>query len=206
MNLLRPVVCACAALLIAGCATMDKSECRSADWRTIGLEDGAAGRQLSYVGNHRRSCAEYGVTPNLDAYRDGHADGARQFCTPLNGFRQGRAGRSYGGICPADLEGGFLAAHATGRRLHDLSSEIDHLQRDARQMDASRAELARRSDNIETLLVGGVLSTVDRKSLLDEYRQLQADIALLDADIRAFGLEAARLQGEYDLLDGSHGY
>lgn len=206
MYALRAFICLGIALLLGGCATMDKTECQNADWQTIGLEDGAAGRQLSYVGNHRRACAEYGVKPNLDAYRAGHAQGARQFCTPTNGFRQGRAGRNYSGICPADLEGGFLAAHATGRQLHDLSSEIDHLQREARQMDEDRAELAERSNNIETVLVAGGLSTIDRKSLLDEYRQLQADIALLDADIHDFGLEAARLQGEYDLLDSSHGY
>lgn len=206
MNLLRTLFCLCVALLGAGCATMDKSECQTADWRTIGLEDGAAGRQLTYLGNHRRACAEYGVTPNLDAYRDGHAQGARQFCTPTNGFRQGRAGRNYSGICPADLETEFLAAHATGRHLHDLSSEIDHLQRDARKIDENRAELTKRSSNIENVLVAGGLSTFDRKSLLDEYRQLQADIALMDADIHAFDLEAARLQGEYDLLDSSHGY
>jgi len=206
MHLFRPLCCLYLALLLGGCATMDKSECQNADWKTIGLEDGAAGRQLAYVGNHRKACAEYGVKPNLDAYREGHAHGARQFCTPANGFRQGRAGRNYSGICPADLEAEFLAAHATGRHLHDLSSEIDHLQRDARKIDQNRAELAERSDNIETLLVAGGLSTVDRKSLLDEFRQLQADIVLMDADIRAFSLEAARLQGEYDLLDSSHGY
>ena len=185
---------------------MDKSECRNADWKTVGLEDGAAGRQLSYVGNHRRSCAEYGVTPDLAAYRDGHAIGARQFCTPANGFRQGRAGRAYGDICPADLEDGFLAAHAAGRQLHDLSSEIKHLQRNVKQMGDDRAELVERSDNIETVLVAGGLSTIDRKSLLDQYRELQADIALLDADIHTFELEAARLQGEYSVLDSSHPY
>lgn len=196
----------CAALLAAGCATMDESECREADWRTVGLEDGSAGRRLDYIGNHRRSCADHGVKPDLEAYRDGHAIGARQFCTPANGFRQGRAGRAYAGICPADLEGGFLAAHATGHRLHDLSTEIDRLWREARQMDDDLAQMSKRSDNLEALLVSGGLSSEDRKSLLEQYRQLQTDTALLAADIRDFELEAARLQGEYDLLDASHGY
>ncbi len=206
MNLLRLAYCCCVVVLAAGCATMDKSECRNADWKTVGLEDGSAGRQLSYVGNHRKACAEYGVKPDLEAYRDGHAVGARQFCTPANGFRQGRAGRAYPGICPAELEGGFLAAHATGRQLHDLSSEINHLQRDVRKMGDDRDDLVKRSDNIESLLVAGGLSANDRKSLLDQFRQMQADIALLDADIHAFDLEAARLQGEYDLLDSTHAY
>ena len=206
MHLLRFFYCLSVFMLVTGCATMDKSECRNADWKIVGLEDGAAGRQLSYVGNHRRACAEYGVKPDLDAYRDGHAAGARQFCTPANGFRQGRGGHAYVGICPADLESGFLDAHAAGRQLHDLSSEIDRLQRDAREMGDDRAVLVERSDNIEALLVAGGLSAIDRKSLLEQFRELQADIALLDADIRAFDLEAARLQGEYDLLDSTHAY
>jgi len=196
----------CVALLAAGCATMDKSECRAADWRSVGFEDGAAGRQLGYIASHRRSCAEHGVTPDLEAYRDGHAIGARQFCTPANGFRQGRAGRGYGGICPADLAGEFLAAHATGQRLHELASEVGRLHYEARRMDADLGELSQRSDNIEALLISGALSASDRKSLLDQFKQIQADIALLEADIHRFELEAARLQGEYDLLDASHGY
>ncbi|MGD8421173.1 MAG: DUF2799 domain-containing protein, partial [Gammaproteobacteria bacterium] len=139
MKLSRFIFCMAVALAAAGCATMDKSECREADWRTIGLEDGSAGHAVSYIGNHRKACAEYGVTPDLAAYRDGHAIGVRQFCTPPNGFRQGRAGRGYAGVCPADLEQDFLAAHATGHRLYALDNEIDRLQRDARNMDADRA-------------------------------------------------------------------
>ena len=206
MKLSRCIFCLAVLSLAAGCATMDKSECREADWRTIGLEDGSAGRAVAYIGNHRKACAEYGVAPDLAAYRDGHAIGVRQFCTPPNGFRQGRAGRGYAGVCPPDLENDFLAAHATGHRLYSLDNEIDRLQRDARHMDEDRAALAERRDNIETALVSGGLSTQDRKALLDRYKRLQSDIALLDSDIHDFELEAARLQGEYDLLNGSHGY
>jgi hypothetical protein len=31
-------------LMAAGCATLDKDECRTADWYAIGQEDGARGR------------------------------------------------------------------------------------------------------------------------------------------------------------------
>lgn len=194
------------ALLAAACATMDKSECREADWRTIGLEDGAAGRTVSYIGNHRKACAEHGVTPDLAAYRSGHAIGVRQFCVPANGFSQGRAGRGYEGICPSELERGFLAAHATGHRLYDLNREIDRLQRDARQMDADRAVLVQQRDNVEAVLVTGVLSARDRKVMLDRFRRLQTDVVQLESDINHFEMEAARLQGEYNLLNASHGF
>jgi len=206
MKLSRYIFCLAVVLLVASCATMDKSECRQADWQTIGLEDGAAGRAVSYIGNHRKACAEYGVTPDLASYRDGHAIGVRQFCTPPNGFRQGRAGRGYAGVCPGDLEGDFLAAHATGHRLYALDKEIDRLQRDAQHMDEDRAALAERRDHIETALVSGGLSALERQNLLDQYKQIQSDVALLESDIHDFELEAARLQGEYNLLNASHDF
>ena len=206
MQFSRFIFCLGLALLATGCATLDKSECREADWRTIGLEDGAAGREVSYIGNHRKACAEYGVTPDLAAYRKGHAIGVRQFCTPQNGFNQGRAGRGYSGICPTYLENDFLSAHATGRRLHDLDTEIDRLLRDARQMDADREILVQRRDNIEGVLVAGTLSARERKTVLDRYNRLQSDVLQLESDIRHFELEAARLQGEYDLLNSTHGF
>jgi hypothetical protein len=193
-------------LLAAGCATLDKSECREADWSTIGLEDGAAGRAVSYIGNHRKACAEHGVTPDLAEYRKGHAIGVREFCTPVNGFNQGRAGRGYSGVCPTYLENGFLSAHATGRRLHDLDVEIDRLQREARQMDADREVLVQRRDSVESVLVSGALSAKERKTMVERFKRLQTDVLQLESDIRHFELEAARLRGEYDVLDASHGF
>ena len=55
-------------LLVAGCATLDKDECRSADWYAIGLEDGARGRAIERLGDHRRACAKHNVAPNAERY------------------------------------------------------------------------------------------------------------------------------------------
>lgn len=45
--------------MAAGCATLDKDECRTADWYAIGLEDGARGRAIERLGSNsdRRSHA-----------------------------------------------------------------------------------------------------------------------------------------------------
>lgn len=192
--------------LLASCATMDESECRTADWRAVGFEDGAAGRPVSEIGRHRRACAEHGVTPDLDAWRDGHAEGARYFCNPANGFRQGRAGREYSGLCPADLEAAFVEAYAAGRHLYDLDREIDRLRGDADGMREELEVLERRRDNLQGLLAAGGLSQRERERLLEQYRELQSGIALLEADIRDFELEAARLEGEYRALNAAQGY
>ncbi len=193
-------------LLLAGCATMDKSECREADWTIVGLEDGAKGRPLSYISRHRKSCAEYGVSPDLARYKRGHGDGLKQFCTPENGYRIGRAGRSYDNVCPTMLSGQFLAGYQTGLELHGLSTDINRMQSDVRGMKAELSRISQRQQNVENLLVSGTLSASVKQSLLDEFKKMQTDIAALQISIRENELEAARLQGEYDLLNASHPY
>ncbi len=42
--------------------------------------------------------------------------------------------------------------------------------------------------------------------MLEQYRELQSRIALIEADIRRFEFEAARLQDRYDYLNASHPY
>ena len=60
-------VCLIGLLLITGCASLDKQECRLADWRMIGYEDGAAGRSGTRIGDHRAACAQHGVIPDMAA-------------------------------------------------------------------------------------------------------------------------------------------
>ncbi len=206
MSNYRLALCFVAAVLISGCATLNKSECRKADWQMIGLEDGAKGHPLTYIGKHRKACAEYGVKPDLDQYRVGHQAGLTRFCTPDNGFKQGRAGRGYNNVCPAELEGQFLAGYDTGRELHELKSEIDHMLRDARTASVEKTQLEENLQNVETMLVSGVMSASDRKALLDEFKSMQTRHATLAVYITDLEIGAARMQGEYDVLNSSHSY
>lgn len=206
MTNFRIILVATLSLLAGGCATLDKSECREADWKIIGLEDGARGRPLSYIGNHRKACAEYGVKPDLALYQLGHATGLRQFCTADNGFSLGRAGRRYDNVCPPELNGRFLAGYETGRRLHALSADIGRMQSDVRAMQTELDASTKRQSNLENLLVSGTISASTRKSLLDQVKQMQTNNTALQISIRDTELEAARLQGEYDTLNAAHPY
>ncbi len=172
----------------------------------IGLEDGAKGHPLTYIGNHRKACAEFGVTPNLDQYRTGHQAGVARYCTPGNGFKQGRAGRTYNNVCPAELDGQFLAGYDTGRELHELKSGIDHQLREARVAKAEKTELEKNLQNVESMLISGVVSAVDRKALLEKFKKMQTRHATLAVYITDLELGAARMQGEYDVLNSNHGY
>ena len=194
------------ALLVSGCATMDKPECRQADWQMIGIEDGAKGHPVSYIGNHRKACAEYGVQPDLARYQLGHQAGLTQFCSARNGFSQGRAGRKYNEVCPAGLREQFVGGYNTGRELNLLNSEISHMRQDVQLKQTEMKELGERMQNIETMLVSGAISVKVRKTLLAQYKEMQPRMTTLESDIRELELAVTRSQHEYDILDSSHGF
>ena len=43
--------------LLAGCSGMSEQACATADWRTVGFEDGTAGRSEGSIGRYRQQCA-----------------------------------------------------------------------------------------------------------------------------------------------------
>ncbi|MBN2752456.1 MAG: DUF2799 domain-containing protein [Rhodospirillaceae bacterium] len=114
---------------------MNKNECLTADWRTIGFHDGADGQTASTIDSHRQACAEYGVVPNLDRYLNGRNDGLKEYCRPARGYQEGLAGHTYGGVCPSKLEKAFVAAHKTGFRIHEMESDIRNQERTLRDKE-----------------------------------------------------------------------
>ena len=129
----------CVALsVLAGCAGMSEQACVTADWRTVGFEDGTLGRSPGTIGNYRQACADHGVTPDLDSYRAGHAEGVQIYCRESNGFQVGRSGATYQGVCPADLEADFVGEYNAGRRLFELESALHNTE--ARIANNQRAQ------------------------------------------------------------------
>jgi hypothetical protein len=111
--------------LLAGCATgMSKSECLVADWRAIGYEDGAAGREVGAVSPRRSACAKKAqVAVDMDAYLEGRAAGLAEFCRPASGYDWGARGGRYAGQCQGRDESLFVAAYEKGARLYGLVVE-----------------------------------------------------------------------------------
>lgn len=91
-------------LLISSCASMSKDECLNADWRLIGFEDGAGGTDQARIGQHRKACANHGVTPDLVAYDRGYKEGIYNFCSYSRGYDTARAGDSVAQVCPMDAD------------------------------------------------------------------------------------------------------
>jgi len=172
------------ALAVSACASgLSKDECRLADWRTIGYEDGARGVSQSRIGEHRKACADHGVAPDLDAYRSGWQEGVQGYCQPGNGYRLGRSGSHYGGVCPAALEPAFLQAYGHGREIHSLEYEVKRLQRTLNHKHSRMADIEVEMRDTGIDLVAADMTTEERVVLLDELRKLEAERSATRAEI-----------------------
>lgn len=126
-----------ATALLGGCAAMSEQECRTADWREQGQRDALEGRPRSHLADIHEACAKAGVRPIDSLYLEGWSRGVRQFCTPDNGARWGRQGRSYANSCPPEMEAAFGDRYRAGRRAWDAEQTLRRLQ--SEQRDQQRA-------------------------------------------------------------------
>jgi hypothetical protein len=177
------------AALLSGCAGMSEQECFATDWVSVGFEDGVAGRTAGAIGNYRAACSRYGVTPNLDAYRMGHAEGVDVYCRAGRGFEVGRSGSRYQGVCPASSESAFLEAYNKGRYLYGLESAL-------RTVDGQIASRHRRLDEIKTNLAGIAAAMISDETTGEERAALVVDTANLAREQRDVEDELGRLESE----------
>jgi uncharacterized protein DUF2799 len=159
-------------LLLAACASMDRNQCVNADWYAIGLEDGARGRAVERLGDHRRACAEYSVMPDTSRYLAGRNEGLKSFCTYQRGFSEGRAGNFYGAACPQPAASAFLAGYNRGRELHDLHQRYDEVQR---EIARNKAVIAQGKDPHERVTAAERLESLTRDADALEARIAQAE-------------------------------
>lgn len=175
------VVAICAvALLATACASLTPDECLHADWRAIGHEDGAAGRGMERLADHRSACAKVAVTPDFRAYQAGHATGVRVFCHPANGYRVGRNGYAYTGICPPDLEPDFLIALEEGLFVHQLELDVDAVASEIARVDYEIEDIVEDIENTEEALERDGLTDEERRRLRDRARQLSRTLGQLE--------------------------
>ena len=112
------------AVALSGCASLSENECRTADWRGIGLQDGLQGKALGELEEHRRACAEYSIAVSERPYLDGREEGLREYCRLDNAFRVGLNGQKYLGVCPPGLDADFRRLHTAAYDVHKLRKEI----------------------------------------------------------------------------------
>lgn len=136
-------------MLLAGCATLSKTECEAGDWRNLGVVDGMNGYPVSRFDRHIKACARYDIAPDKRLYLAGREEGLLSYCHLDRASRDGLRGRTNYSVCSGELGISFnhvydeaRAVYRARQRVDDLQSEIDDiLDRLARTQD----EKARRA-------------------------------------------------------------
>lgn len=163
--------------MLSACATLNEQECKTADWFALGYEDASKGRPVNYIAEHREACAKHHITPSLDNYRQGHAQGLPQYCTSQNGYAVGRSGSSYHNVCVGQLADQFMPEYQRGRQIYGLIRQIDAMESDIRELKRQIDSDQKRIHDIEHLLVDAEADAHTRKERLKEMRSLEAGIS-----------------------------
>ncbi|MFC6632728.1 DUF2799 domain-containing protein [Microbulbifer taiwanensis] len=196
--MIKPATLAIATVLLAsGCATMSEEECMVADWHAIGYEDGAAGLQLGQLSKRREACADYGVRPDAAAYRAGREEGLALYCTEHRGFRLGRAGGSYNGACPADLEGLFLHGYQAGREVYLAWSAMNQVSGAINDRVSEREHILDDITDMSARLISDEATKEERITLLADIARLKGRHTELGVEIDDLEHELAMREAEY---------
>ena len=177
-------VAATGVALLAGCTTMSKDQCLAGAWGEKGYQDGLSGYRPSRLDDHAQACAKFGVEANPSAYLSAREDGLRTYCTWESGFRQGRQGNSYGGVCSPAEERDFLPAYEDGRRIYAveqavssaesaLNSAISRIDDREDKLDAKQRELRQQG-----------LTDEQRQTIRERIREVRGEIQDARRDAR----------------------
>ena len=128
-------------IALGGCATMSADQCATADWRSLGFDDGSSGETLSRAERRGSACAEHGYTIDRAAYTDGRQAGLGLYCTSETAYGLGEAGRSYNGVGAAHDEEGFLVSYQQGLDLHAFTSAVSTAETKLKAARARHTEL-----------------------------------------------------------------
>lgn len=197
MKLWRTGLVLTATAIAAGCAGMDRKECQLADWRAVGYEDGSRGRPSSQFGSYRRECSDHGVAPDFAAYQEGRAAGLNEYCQPSRGFQEGARGATYAGVCPAELEDGFVMNFDRGRTLYLLESEVQSVVNGINNRRARMNSIERELASVSTRIIADGTTGEERAQLIIATKQLTEERVRLGKEIE--DLEVLRKQREEEL-------
>ncbi len=175
-----------AALLFLSCIScaprITETQCRQGDWYEIGRRDGALGKPITAFDRYADACFEYEVKPDRKAYFEGRDAGLEAYCTYQNGLEQGKLGRVYRHVCPADLEPDYLAGYRRGKEIKAITRKLQKLERRQRSIDHQIKEKERK-------LIASKLSDRER-------RALRYDLKQLDIEYREIAWKIKELEGQ----------
>lgn len=120
-------------LWLSGCATMDETECKSADWYKVGVVDGKRGLPSDFLNQHLKACAASGRDVAVNEWTAGREEGLKEYCTPGVAYVAGSSGKNYQNVCPKEVEDEFLKQFAAGRQTYALKMERNEVREEKKR-------------------------------------------------------------------------
>lgn len=190
--------------LLSGCATMKKDECLTVSWYEMGFEDGIKGYATSRIAKHRKACAKYGITADLDQYLKGHAKGVLQYCTGHQGYLQGLSGRQFNEICRGSAGQEFLQGYDTGRKIYLFEREIEDEKHEIKSFEREILDIESSLKQMKSALAEDCRNPAKCDETLHEIQRLENRKSRLERKIRSkeTGIEMMN-NTLYDMKAGS---
>lgn len=195
MLVLKPVTVITLAALLLACASNKLETCPSQDWNVIGYEDGKRGNTPYSARSMRKSCNDIATAYDDDAYNSGLKRGAREYCTPRNGYTLGRSGTQYNDLCDDDLKAAFVREHQLGLQHHAIDREADELRDEL--LEAQR-ERRRTQNHLENIRTGGSKSGYNSYEIETQSKNYMDRLSWLDARIKHLKGEIKKIEDRID--------
>lgn len=200
-------------LLSVSCASMNKAECASADWKGIGHTDGKKGLSNEKYIDRKDACSEHGYAVDKQSYAAGYKIGLKQYCTAVGGLEAGRAGESYHNVCKGSDEKTFLKAYSQAKAYHDANADVETAQL---QLDTAENDLEDHKLEIASLSARIGSATAEQQAkyqkkiskLTKEAKRLNRDKRLYASNLRTAekdlrNIEASFLPFEAKILEAA---
>ncbi len=108
MKILNVIFLMLGFLLLNSCATLSQEDCMQGAWFELGLQDGRQGKTFKRLAKHQKSCTEYGIGIDREAYDAGRKQGLDDYCQLDNAVNIGLRGYRYQSVCPSEIHRTFL--------------------------------------------------------------------------------------------------
>lgn len=196
----------CISIVVSSCSTLNKDECKTANWRTIGYEDGTKGYKASRIGQHRSACSEYGIHPDLNAYTTGRKEGLHEYCVPATAYTKGLYGYGYNGVCFGYNERAFLDAYNDGFKIYKAKKILNNMKKDYSKEESYISSLEMELHKKGHILVSGRLSKVKALMLLNETKDIAEELGKAKSNLVLLADDISKQSQHVNYLKNQHSY
>jgi hypothetical protein len=193
-------------LFLAGCSAMNKKECITANWYTVGQLDAERGKPSSNIATYGKQCAKHSITPNQDSYNEGHIEGTKLYCTKDSGFKVGKKGKTYNGICPTQSEPSFKNGYSIGKEYYAVIKEINSLEYTINRAKKKAKKLIKSVANIKKEASKSTTTNERRIALREELIDKRVEAKIVLNDNQAAEVKLAVEEYKYTELVKKYGY